>query len=99
MTKSFLLIMVSVALSFSMITPTLNSLFDFGMETSVLVDFSEEEPNKGENEINGNDIVLTTYDKFEPFYASQFNKLVGFYVEDASTFNKKVILPPPERIS
>jgi len=91
--------MLSVALSFSMITPTLNSLFGLESDTSVLVDFSEEEPNKGEKEIYEKDTVFVMDHKFERYCPIQFARRVGFYKEGASMFDKKVLLPPPKQTS
>lgn len=99
MAKSFVLIMLSVALSFSMIAPTLNSLIDFKSDISILADFSDEEPNKGEKEIYEKGAVLLMYHKFESHCPAQLTIIRGFYKEDASMFDKKVFLPPPECLS
>jgi len=99
MVKSFILIMLSVALSFSMIAPALNSLLNLKSDSSMLVDFSEEEPNKSEKEIYEKEIVIIVSQKFEPYCPAQFTALSGFYKEDTSMFDEKILLPPPERIS
>jgi len=99
MGKSFVLIMLSVALSFSMIAPALNSLLDFNPDYTAFGDFSEEEPNKNEKEIFEKDIVLLIDAKFEPYYTTQCSVLSGFYKEDTSMFDEKILLPPPERTS
>jgi len=99
MGKSFLLIALSLALSFSMLAPSISMLFDIEMNASVLVDISEEETNKGEKEIFEKDIVLLGSDKMETYYASQCGVLGGFYMEDSSMFDEKILLPPPKHAS
>jgi len=99
MVKSFILIMLSIALSYSMIVPAVNVLMDLKLDSVVLIDFSEEEPNHSEKEIDEKDVVFITNLEFEPYWLPQPIMLNGFYKEDMSMFDKKVFLPPPKCIS
>lgn len=99
MGKSFVLIMLSVALSFSMIAPSLNSLLDINPEFTAFTDFSEEEPNTGEKEIYEKDVVLMKSQKFVPYSTTRCNVLSLCYKEDSSMFDEKILLPPPKHIS
>jgi hypothetical protein len=99
MIKSFVLIIFSLALSFSVLAPSLNSFLDLKSDYSILGDFSEEEPNQSEKEIYEKDIVFIVNHKFEPYQPTQCSVLSGFYKEDTSKFDGKILLPPPERNS
>lgn len=99
MAKSSILIMLSLALSFSMIAPTINSLLDLTPDSSLLDDFSEEESSTNEKEVSEKDIVLLVFQKFEPYCPTGLNELKGFYTEGSSMFHKKILLPPPKRVS
>ena len=98
MVKSFILVMLSVALTCSIIAPALNVLLDFNVDSIVLNDFSEEEPSKGEQENYEEGIILFAFDKFELSNVSSRTKLSGFYTEGICMFNSKILLPPPEHI-
>ena len=99
MAKSFILITLSLALSFSMLAPALNSLLDFNPDYTSIGDFSEEESNKNEKEIFEKDIVFLGSHKIEPYYISLCGELSGFYMEDSSMFDEKILLPPPKHTS
>lgn len=99
MLKSFVFIMLSVTLIFSMIAPALDALLDLRSDSVALVDFSEEEPTKSEKEIYEKDIVLRASLKFEPYCLTELKIFSGFYKEDSSMFDKKIFLPPPKHIS
>lgn len=91
--------MLSVALSFSMIAPALNSLLDINPKYTAFGDFSEEEPTTGEKEIFEKDVVLMKGQKFVPYSTTRCNILSICYKEDSSMFDVKILLPPPERTS
>ncbi|MEM7086398.1 MAG: hypothetical protein AAF489_09460 [Bacteroidota bacterium] len=99
MGKSFVLIMLSVALSFSMVAPALNSLLDFNPDYIAFNDFSEEEPNTGEKEIFEKDVVLVINQKLMPYSAIRCVALSSCYKEASSMFDEKILLPPPQHTS
>jgi hypothetical protein len=99
MLKSFVFIMLSATLIFSMLAPALDALLDLRSDSVVLADFSEEEPTKSEKEIYEKDIVLKASVKFEPYCLAEFTIFNGFYKEDSSMFEHKILLPPPKHIS
>jgi len=96
MTKSLIVYFFSLILVASVVTPTYFMLIEGTPEIAEVVDFGEEEENKN-NEANDLDAKIY-YSHYNSFLDSSLEEksLVSFYSKNYTSYQKKLISPPPE---
>ncbi len=97
MLKSFVFIMLSSVLIFSILAPSVINLLT-ETESFAFVDTTEEEKSeKLEKEIEEK-IIQLSYADINSFQSLIKNSSFYYYIENNSNHYSKIVLPPPEHI-
>lgn len=97
MAKSVITYFFTLILMVSVVTPTYFVLTEGTCEVAEVVDFGEEEENKG-NEAKSDLDTKIYYSYYNTFFDNSLKKRkqINFYARNYTSFQKKLISPPPE---
>lgn len=100
MTKVFITYLFSLILIASVVSPTYFMLIEGSHEVVEVVDFGEEEENKGNEAKNDLDTKIYYSDHNTLLNDSLKKKnRISFYSKNYTSYQKKLISPPPEFLS
>ena len=100
MHKAFITYFFSLILIASVVTPTYFTLMEGAYEVAEVVDFGEEEENKGNEAKNDLDTKIY-YSNYNSLLSSSLKKKnqFGFFSKTYTSYQKKLTSPPPELYS
>lgn len=100
MSKLFITYLFSLALLASIVTPSYVSLMDVKCEISEIVDFGEEEENKGNESVNDFEVKICHSLNTSLLYSDlEKKKRISFYSKNYASYQKKLTSPPPELLA
>lgn len=100
MRKTVLISFFSFILLASVVAPTYISLTDVNCDLTEIVDFNEEEENKGKKSVKDLEVKLYyAVNNGSLFIDLEKKKRVSFYSKKYTSHYKKLISPPPEHIT
>mgnify|MGYP003631586498 CR=1 FL=1 len=84
----------------SIVTPTYISLSDTMAKVTEIVDFGEEEENKGKESVKDLEVKIYYSNNNDSLFVSlEKKKRRSFYSKNYTSHYKKLISPPPEHLS
>ena len=100
MSKSFITYFFVLILAASVVTPTYFTLLEGTCEVAEMVDFGEDEENKSNEAKNDLDAKIY-YAFYNSLSGSSMKKKMNirFYSKNYTSYQKKLISPPPEFVS
>lgn len=100
MSKIIFTYLFSFILLASIVTPTYLSLTEGDFNFTEIVDFGEEEENKGKESVKDLEVKIYYSDNSESLFVGlEKKKRTSFYSKNYTSHYKKLISPPPEHIT
>lgn len=97
--KSFITVFLSTLLTVAILAPTVITLIKLENNSSLVMDFNEEENNKEEKkELNENDAFFHTWVSDMLPIENPLSHFTSTYIKSGYSNTIEVFLPPPENI-
>ena len=99
MSKTIITFLFSLIILASIVAPTFVNFSESTIEITEIVDFGEEEENKGNESIKDLEVKIYSSDKEDIFLGLENNKRIRFCSKSYSFKFTKLNSPPPELFS